>query len=288
MPEIDGFEFGKYFDEVEPAESVSMLFYGASKTGKTEAAGSAGARSLYIDMGKGESDTFHGPGFKQRKGAFKGIYCSVTEQNFKKNIVVPEKATAFDRTCDIIDRAFDRIPDKFDYLIIDGATSLRRYAMYKSLQIGQKIGGSKAQTNAESLGVAIPEVGDYNKEMSMVEQFIAGYLDICRVYNKHLIVIAHERHVYGKPPRQGEEKPLQRVLPGFTGQTFPDAVSNMFALVWHFEVENGRVYRAKTKGNRALVAGTKYDGIFNEYEVDVNVQDVVKKIRASVPLKKTK
>lgn len=273
----------KTFDQFDPDESITALFYGPAGAGKTEAAGSAGERSLYIDVGKSAA-TFHGTGFKARKGSYKGIYVPVSEDLSKS--FVPNKATAFDQVCNVIDEALQKIPEKFDTIIIDEMTRFRTFALYKGIEVNQFEGRSKTKEKASQFDVVIPGVQDFSAEMSLIEQFCNGYTDICKRQGKHLIVIAHERLTYKKGDKVGDLPTLHKTSPGFTGQTFPDAVSNIFDLVWHFEVMNGDVYRAKTIGSDALVAKTRFGGIFNEYERNVNWLDVIKRIREQIPAKR--
>lgn len=284
----------KTFDQYNPDESITALWYGGFGSGKTEAAGSAGEKTLYIDVGK-SATTFHAPGYKARKGPFKGIYIPISDTPSSNSSLVPN-ATGFDAVCDAIDEALAKIPDKFETIVVDEATRLRAFAMNKGIRISAATEKSKTFAAAEKHGAILPVVQDYGAEMSLVEQFCNGYTDICKRYGKHFILIAHERHIYNKPSKIGEQPSLQRILPGFTGQTFPDSIANIFDLVWHFECVNQDKFYARTVGTAnsaevaiqetGVAAKTRFSGIFNEKEYNVSWPNVLKRIREQVPVKR--
>lgn len=280
------FEF-KSFQDYPVAESLSFLWYGPAKSGKTFLAGSVGERSLYIDVGK-STPTLHSPAFIKRFGKFTGFYVPIAEEEPKEGFIVPDKATAYDRVCDCIDKALERIPDKFDVVVLDEATAFRRYGMLKAMEIANKIGRSKTIDRVHKTDVIIADVQDFGAEMSLTEQFVAGTIDLLKRYNKHFIFIAHERNTYKKSDKIGGEDTLTRVTPGFTGKTHPDAISNMFDAVWHFEIYNGDVYRIRTRGNNTLLAGDRFGGVFAEYEdaSKLSWELIIKRIREGIPLKK--
>lgn len=283
----------KTFDQYNPDESITALWYGGFGSGKTEAAGSAGERTLYIDVGK-SGTTFHSPGYKGRKGAFKGLYVPISDAPSKSSSLVPE-ATGFDAVCDTIDQALEKESARFDTIVVDEATRLRSFAMNKGIRINSFTEKSKTLNAAIKNDVIIPAVQDYGAEMSLVEQFCNGYTDICKRYGKHFILIAHERHIYNKPSKIGEQPSLQRILPGFTGQTFPDSIANIFDLVWHFECVNQDKFYARTVGTSntaevgvleaGVAAKTRFSGIFAEKEYNVSWPNVLKRIREQIPIK---
>lgn len=278
------------FDEVSsPAESVTLLLWGAAKTGKTDFSGSAGERSLYIDVGK-SAETFHAKGFKERRGTFKGFYRKVEEVAAKENYVMPDTATAYDQVCDIIDKALEVMPDKFDVVIVDEATAFRRYAMNKALEINQGMNKSQAGANSKKWDMVLPGVQDYGSEMSLVSQFIAGTIDLLKRHNKHFILVAHERALFesvtdSKTGKKTETDIVKKLVPAFTGKKDIDAIANMFDCVFHTEKARSgetEVFRIRTQGDDGLVAGHRYSGVFQPIETNLTFPRMIERIKAGV------
>lgn len=279
------------FSEIEPAQGISALLFGAAGTAKTDIAGSAGERSLYIDVGL-SSETFHGVSYKERRGPFKGIYTKPTEKGSKKNYIVPDKAAAYDMVCDAIDEALEKFPEKFDTVILDELTGFSRFAMNKAIEINQGMNKSQAQVSSQKWDMVIPGVQDYGAEMSLVKQFLAGTIDLLKSHNKHFLVLAHERYLYetitDKSGKKVETSTISKILPSFTGKKDTDAIPNLFDLVWHTEVVrsgDNQVFRVRTMGDDTLIAKTRYGGIFNTLETNVSWPEVVRRIREGVKKK---
>lgn len=285
MPEF------KTFDQIEPAQGISCLLYGQSKTGKTDLAGSAGENSLYIDIGK-SSETFHGASFKSRRGPYKGLYVQVREIGGKDNYIMPDNAKAYDEVCDIIDEALIKYPH-IETIILDELTAMSRFALFKALEVNSSTGKSKANETSKKWDIPLPTKQDFGGEMSFIKMFLAGTVDILKAQGKHLIVVAHERWLFETMiNNKGEKVETDRVikiLPSFTGKKDIDAIPNLFDLVWHTEVARSGdtlVYRVKTTGDDVLVAGTRYGGIFNALETNMSWLDIVKRIKDGVSVKK--
>lgn len=282
----------KSFSEIEPASSVSGMIYGPAGSGKTDFAGSCGERSLYIDVGR-SSETFHGASFKQRRGAYKGIYVPITEAGSKTNYIMPDKAEAYDMVCDVIDEALLKIFDQFDVVILDELSAFGRFAMNKGLEINQGTGKSKANEASKKWDMILPGKQDFGTEMGLVKNFLAGTIDLLKKNGKHFLVIAHERYLYqsvtNKDGVKVETDVISKILPSFTGKKDIDAIPNMFDLVWHTEtVRNGEnyIYRMRTQGDDILVAKTRYGGIFKSIETDLDFPKVIERIKAGVGVKK--
>lgn len=278
------------FDEVSsPAESISLLLWGAAKTGKTDFSGSTGSRSLYIDVGK-SAETFHAKDFVARRGVFKGFYRKVEEEASKDNYVMPDKATAYDQVCDIIDNALDKIPDQFDVVVVDEATAFRRYAMNKALEINAGMNKSQANVASKKWDMILPGIQDFGSEMSLVAQFIAGTIDLLKKHNKHFILIAHERALFesvtdAKTGKKTETDIVKKLVPAFTGKKDIDAIANMFDCVFHTEVARSgdkTIYRIRTQGDDGLVAGHRYSGVFQPVETNLTFPDMIRRIKAGV------
>lgn len=276
------FKFKRLKDRT-PGEAWLLLYYGASKTGKTFFAGTAGSRTLFLNIGDG-LDTLMMPAFTSRYPNFGDmIVVDIREQNPNG------MAEAFDMTTDVIDHALKHFPDKFDNVVLDEATAFRNITMNKATELntGDRTQG-KTRANRMQEYIKI-DIGDYGEEMKMVEWFLAQYVPIFKGANKNFLMLAHERQIFTKPPKIGEDAVLKRVIPGFTGKTFPDKVPSYFDDVWHSEVitdgASNAIYRARTAGNDMELAGARHGGIFQTVEPNPNYQNMLKRIQAATPLK---
>lgn len=265
--------------EVVDQESICMLGYGPAGAGKTFFAGTAGERAIIIDIGKGTT-TLRSPEFKAKVGT------NPTIVQLNESAYMPiDKITSDNNTLDIltdtIDFLLEKHLDDFDTMIVDEATALRRMAMQKGMVVGAELRGGKAVSTFKRWNIELADPTDYFIEMEMTEQIISTYVEKFKSIQKHLIIMAHERHTYGKAPKLGEAQPLIKLGPGFTGKTHPDDIEQYFDLVWHFEVVGGgnnKVYRIRTSGDEILKAKTRYGGIFNELESNLTWPEVVRRI----------
>ena len=171
--------------ETKPGESVIMMDYGSSGSGKTEFHGTGGSRAFIIDTGDG-LETLRAPGFHSRHPNSDPIIARVAEKLGQRGNITT--ATAFDAVCDIIDFALEKINDQWDVLIIDDVTALRKFAMNKGLEVGQKLGKSQTLAKAKEFDATFFAVQDYGAEMDLINKFVAGYTSIFREKKKHLVM----------------------------------------------------------------------------------------------------
>lgn len=242
-------------DEIRKAESITLLLYGNSGTGKTYLIGSAGSRSLIISPSNGLA-TLQSELFKTKIGT--NPYIEVVDEE-----PIPNVATAFDKYSDIIDFYLDKHRDDIDTIIVDDATALRRYAMTKGLELNQKLNRSK--TKSLSKEVIVPTVQDFGIEINLVEQFCRYYTTHCKANGKNFVLTAHERVVYDKPESISDIPTVRKISPGFTGKTFPDDITGLFDLTWHTETRGAgdRIwYQLRTQPDSVIVAKTRWGGLF--------------------------
>lgn len=269
-------------NELPIGKSISALFYGGAKTGKTVLAASAGDRTLFINVGNGIVTL--------QSEWFRKIYNSNPIIETVSEEYVPTSARGYDKVCDIIEDYLKKSPDEFDTIVIDDATNIRRMAMTKGLELNQQLGKSKTRetlTSNKLVDVIIPTVADFGAEMALVEQFIGSYTTLAQEKGKHFIMTAHERLTFEKGKAIGDLPTLKKVSPGFTGQTFPDSVTGVFDLVFHMEAVgsgNQTQYRARTKGDEALTAGTRYPELFPTLYVNPKFTDIIKAIKEQKPI----
>lgn len=273
------FKFKRMKDRV-PGQSWILMVYGASKTGKTYFAGTAGPRTLYVNVGEGD-ETLLAPAFTQKHPASAGmISVDIREMNPQN---MPE---AFDMVCDAIDHALKTFPDKFDTIVLDEATALRKFAMNKAMQLNTEARTQGTRKNRMTEYVKV-DIGDYGEEMNMINWFLGEYIPIFKGAGKHFLMLAHERQVFGKPSKIGDDAVLKRVLPGFTGKTHPDQVPSFFDDVWHSEMvtdaSSTAEYRMRTAGNDIELAGARHGGIFETVEKNPNYLKMLERIKAAQP-----
>lgn len=253
------------------AESLTMLVYGASGSGKTYFAGTAGTRTLIMNIGSGIA-TLQAPDFTAKYQANPLI------------ITIPvDHAGSYDVLTDNLDHYLQNRSDEFDTIIIDDASSLHRSALNKAVQINADLQKSQTIHTLNKHGVIVPVVQDYGEEMNVITHFLSTYTEVAKSLNKHLVITAHVKETWKKALKIGDPPTLSRVRPAFTGQTFPDAVPGYFDEVWYFDVigrGDKKKYRIKTMGDEIIVAKTRHGGIFSELESNLDFQTTVQKIKA--------
>lgn len=274
MPESK-LEF-KRVSDTKPALSVSVLVWGASKTGKTHFAGTAGDRSLFISNGMG-SETFHSPSFKE---------------NVKANPIIVE--IPFDeidspkRSLDLIGEAIEwgLANSDIDTIIVDDASANTRSAMIKGFEYNKDTDKSKtlALSTSKKYDFAVPAVQDYGTEMEITIQFYAAVISDCKAAGKNFILLAHERNIFKAPPKIGDQPILMKQVPYFTGaDKNPDRIPGLFDWVLHAEKTGGgeRIkFYMRTQGDENLIAELRNArGLFPIRMEDANFQDMIKKVR---------
>lgn len=261
--------------------AVTLLLYGNSGTGKTFFIGSAGDRSLVITPR-------HGFATLQSK-KFKDTY---KVNPFIEVIDFPDKSSSetYDRYCDIIDTYLEKHLDEIDTIVVDDATSFRRAAMDKGLELGGKFNTSKTKSKMDAIktDLVVPAVQDFGMEMKLVEKFVRGTADLCKQHGKNFIMTAHERNVFEKGPNIGDMPTLRKVSPGFTGQTFPDEITGLFDLTWHTSTQGSgdRIfYQIQTQPDSVVIAKTRWGGLFPvKFETQPKFTDVVNAVKTQTLL----
>jgi hypothetical protein len=241
---------------------------------------------LFINIGDG-IETLMAPAFMERYPDARQnmIMVDIRERN-------PEGiAEAFDLVTDAIDYALANFPDEFDTIVLDEATAFRKFAMNKSMELNteSRTQGKKRSQRTEDF--VKPDIGDYGTEMQMIEWFLGTYVPVFKEKKKNFLMLAHDRQLFTKAAKIGDDPVLRKVQPGFTGKTFPDAVPAFFDDVWHAEQVGGGnnvVYRARTAGDEGQVGGMRHGGIFSTVETDPNFLHMLARIKAAQPLPKRK
>lgn len=265
-------------------EGVTLLLYGNSGTGKTFFIGSAGDRTLIISPSNGLA-TLKSKLFRD----------TIKSNPFIEEIpeeVYSESASArsFDLYSDIIERYLDKHSADIDTIVVDDATAFRRYAMNKALEMGGKMGTSKTGEKLKNnkMEIVVPAVQDFGMEMNFVEQFVRHHADNCKQLGKNFILTAHEKILMEKGPNIGDMPVVRKIMPGFTGQKFPDDITGLFDLTWHTETKGSGdkvYYQIRTQPDNVIVAKTRQGGLFPAFfEKQPLFTDVVKAVKTQTPL----
>jgi hypothetical protein len=265
-------------DEYNPGQSVVQLIYGASGSGKTQYAGSAGhqGRAVFINIGGG-AVTLKNPIFRKKYPLAGGMIMVTVDED-----VNPANAEAYDKVTSTLEWLFNNKLDQFDSVIVDDITALRRFAMNKGIELNGKVDKSKTKTIFKNEDIALVGVQDYAAEMSLTEAFIIELVAMCKIAGKHLVMTAHERNLFAPPATIGGEPVLKKTMPGFTGKTFPDAVTGLFDCTWHAEAVGAgtnTAFRMRTLGSESLTCNTKWGGIFKPTEDGLDFPTVVARIQ---------
>lgn len=266
------------------ARATTLLLYGNSGTGKTFFIGSVGSRALIITPSNGLATL--------ESLQFKSTYKD--SNPFIEVIGEDEagKAKAFDKYSDVIDLYLEKHFDEIDTIVIDDATAFRKVAMNKGLEIGGKLGISKTgdKMRAAKLEIVVPAVQDFGIEMNLVEQFVRHYADHCKNIGKNFILTAHEKILMEKGDNIGDLPIVRKIMPGFTGQKFPDDITGLFDLTWHTETKGAGdkvYYQIRTQPDNIIVAKTRWGGLFPAFfEKQPSFLDVVKAVQTQTPLRK--
>lgn len=268
----------KRLKEYSPGKSWILMVYGPSKTGKTFFAGTSGPRTAIVNTGEG-LETLLSFSFTSKYPQSKDMIVVDIRDSNPKGI-----AEAFDATCDAVEALLKYHSDKFDTLVLDEATGFRKFAFNKAMELNTEARTRTKRGNRMEEFVQI-DIQDYKIEMDMVEWFLGQYIPKFKEANKHFVMLAHERQVFGKAKEIGGEQELRRVMPGFTGKTFPDKVPSFFDDVWHSEVVANAagltMYRLRTGGDEIQIGGSRHGGIFDSVERNPDFHTLLNKIKNS-------
>lgn len=271
-------------DEIDPTKAVTLCLYGGAGTSKTWICGTAGDRTLYCDV-ENRLATLKSPLFRQRY-KFNPRVIQVFEQP------IPDGgAKALVELQNKINDEVDHHADEFDTLIVDGATSVIRFAQNLALEVNLHSGRvssdkkNKIKTYVKDFPYTEISVNDYQTQMDMMLSFMVSTIEWCKESNKNFVFTAHQRVNFRKKEKVGDADIIDKIYPGFTGKTFPDSIPGLFDLVWHTEVDGG-VYRVRTEGHGSLIAKTCYSGLFPNMIRDCNLSEVFKAIQTNTPYPK--
>lgn len=260
-----------------------VLLYGDPKTGKTFAAGTMPGTIYVLCLGgENELKTYFSADFLRKHPGKKGkiYYDFVKEKLGKRGRFVD--AEAFDWAGDKLDEMLEaertgKIPH-IDSVVIDNATTLRQYAMFKSISIswGRDAKTKASMTRYRDEGMLIPGDNDYFGEQSLIQQIINWLFDL----EKHILVVTHEWK-QTKQDRETRTRDVTRVMPLFTGKQRDD-IPLMFDNVWrNTSIPAGRkgiISETQTVGNDMVQAGTRLGGVLDNQVRDINIASSIQEM----------
>ena len=242
----------KRLKEIPKAESVNVLGYGPTGSGKTAFAASAGDRQLFINNGMGLETLY--------KFNVNPLVATVGYDDIK------ESAQMYDKVKSIIEYALDNNSSDFDTVTIDDGTAFKKSSMHKAIELNATNRNTKSLAASRAADVPIPDVNDYGAEMALTEAFISETCAILKQEKKNFILMAHERLTF-KAGKISAQPSLIKQTPFFTGvDKSPDYITGYFDWVLHFETLGGgvnRTYRCRTEGDSILTAKVR-NNIFPE------------------------
>lgn len=275
--------------DVPLGDAITLLIYGDQGSGKTWFLGTAGDRSLFLNLGAGEV-TLQSPAFKSKVGA-NPLYVdlSIAAVSSKGNI-----SDTFDRLCDTIDLYIEKYSHLFDTICIDDLTSLAYHAQMKGMSISSR--SNTLATAKAKKTIPLAEVGDMGTEQNLLRWFFDTYTKVAKENKKHLVVAAHRQSVFTSPKKDGKtimgEPVLRFVMPAVVGKSSfaPNVLPTYFDEVWYLErnaagIDNKRQYKttARTEPTTIITAKSRHGGIFATELVNPTFLNCIIAIKESKP-----
>lgn len=271
---------------------IAMLVYGVSGVGKTRFAGTAGSRTLYLDLAGGIR-TLYSREFQELYNS-NPIIISIRENVDNYGLV--SSAEAFTQTKEVLGSWLSD-PEKlstYDTIVIDDGTALSKFAGNVALEMTAAQRGSVTLATAKK-GKTFPvkDVSDYGIEQGALEHFFSTYITKAQQMGKHFIMLAHERTIFTKRKKASgkidlsQDPELKSIIPLFVGKDAfaPNVVPAYFDYVWRFSLATGAskpVTYMKTIGDSIIIAKTRDSGVFNEVEKNLTFPQVLERSKANL------
>lgn len=210
--------------DFKPSDGMHVLVYGPPGSGKTVFAHSfPRTRTLDLDNGMGSVAWAIREGVIDKK-LEDVVYETIRERDLDRGVV--QSATALDWATDTLDTWLeDR--DEWDTLVIDSATALNEMVINKGLEANAKLGISKSNAQAKSMGIRVMKFQDWGAGMNLFTQFTEWIRS--ELHNKNIVMVCHE---YEKTNDSGA---VVSVEPALIGQ-LRQRVAKDFGEVYYAEV----------------------------------------------------
>ena len=271
----------KRLSDIPKSRAVTWLIYGESGSGKTFLCGTAGDRSAIIDCGTSPLDTLQARTFREMHG-FDPIVMSLRDKVKQTSEGGYQTGEAFVELQKLTDYLLTR--DDVDFIIWDNATAIKRWAMVHGMGISHGMKRSETQTKYHKSGIVVPAIQDFGMEILLMDQLLKEYTEVCKDAGKHFVVTAHQRVTLVKAEKIGDSPNIEKIRPGFTGQTFPDDVPALFDEVYYMVKSGGgsnTIFQAQTAGDGQITAKTTHgSGILTVKETNPSLLDILARMRA--------
>lgn len=270
-------------------EHEKVLLYGMPGTGKTFIGGTMPGNTYFLLIGgRNELKPLRSPSFRdkypEKEGTF--AYDWVTETRGERGRF--KAAEAFDRACDMLDEALEldrkgEMPGigSFDSIVLDNATMLGNVQMNKAIEINQirTSSGNTALNRLRQHNILLPGDNDWGSKMSLMTQFVDWLFGL----EKHILLIAHEWKETNFD-RSSRRTTIEAIRPLFTGKNRED-IPLMFDNVWRTSISgSGRSqqFEVQTVGDNTTLAKTRFGGVLSKIERDLNMRNVIERMRATI------
>lgn len=177
----------------------------------------------------------------------------------------PNFPKALDLACDMIAHWFSPGEvEKWNTLVIDSATELNAWAIYKGLHLnGQYPTKNKPlsksdEVNEQAKAMLVTGEQDYKSAMGLFMGVITDIRIDCAKFNKNLVLLCHEWKDFEETDNGGQR--LIACAPLLIGQ-LRTRIAKDFDDIWYMQVFNGTEYKITATSSPTTVAKTRWGSI---------------------------
>jgi hypothetical protein len=276
-------EVGKLYtlEDVDPIGRTEVLIYGPPGSCKTMLWSTFPPPFRVIDADYGLKTLRWA--FKAGKSALHcmGEHCIQAYRPVEPD-AYPINPQAFDKMCDMIAYWFSpEQVDKWQTLVIDSATEVNMWAIYKALHLNGllpdvKHALSKSDSvNEQAKTLLLTGQQDYKSAQGL---FMGALTDIrvdCAKFNKNLVLVCHE-WVESEEDREGRMI-VSRYEPWLIGQ-LRTRVAKDFDDIWATALFNGKDPKVQMHADPKHVTKTRW-GQVPDIEKDFDFREMLKKVK---------
>ena len=264
--------------DVDPVGTTGVLIYGPPGGCKTTLASTFPPPFRWIDADYGLKSLHWA--FKAGKTALHctGAHCLQAYRPVEEG-TYPVQPEALDRMCDMIAYWFSpEQVDQWNTLVIDSATEVNLWAIYKGLHLNGILPDTKKalsvsdKVNEQAKVLLLTGQQDYKSAEGL---FMAALTDLrvdCVRHKKNLVVICHEW------VETDDEGRVIRYLPLLIGQ-LRTRVAKDFDDLWYTQLFNGKDPKVTMHGDPQHIAKTRW-GQIEKIAEDFDYRKMLEKVRA--------
>ena len=266
-------------DDIDPVGRMEAVLYGEPGTGKTVMWSTFPPPFRVIDADRG---------LKSLKWAFKGgktaLHCTgphcLKAYRPVEEGTYPINPQAMDKMADMIEYWFTKDTDEWNTLIIDSATEVNLWAIYKGLHLnGELPSKEKALSKSDSVNerakaLLLTGEQDYKSAQGL---FMGAIMDIrvdCARYNKNLVLVCHQ---WTDTQGEGDNVRVVGYKPWLIGQ-LRTRIAKEFDDVWHLEMFNGKEVKVQMHSSPLVVAKTRW-GSITDIDKDADYRKMIERVR---------